>query len=84
MRPIPPARTNDHTRNAIPATGTTYDLTVNRCLIWCTGNQIAGKLQSQKMKNETKSLVVRRDGGPDPIYELRKHDFVSMALCNLI
>lgn len=44
--------------NAMPATGTKYDLTVNRCRIWWTGNQIAGREQSQKMKNETQSAVV--------------------------
>jgi hypothetical protein len=44
-------------KNAIPAVGTTNALTVNRCRILWTGNQIAGSEQSQKMKKETKSLV---------------------------
>jgi hypothetical protein len=45
-------------KNDIPAVGTTKALTVNKCLILWTGNQIAGSEQSQKMKNERKSLVV--------------------------
>jgi hypothetical protein len=32
------------TKKAIPAVGTTNDLTVNRCLIWCTGNLAAFSL----------------------------------------
>jgi hypothetical protein len=46
------------TRKTIPATGTKYALTVKRCLILWTGNQIAGKLPSQKMKKLTQSIVV--------------------------
>ena len=41
-----------------PATGTKYALTVKRCRIWWTGNQIAGKLQNQNRKKLTKSLVL--------------------------
>ena len=45
-------------KNAKPATGTKYAFTVNRCLILWTGNQMAGKLQSQKRKKLTKSRVL--------------------------
>jgi hypothetical protein len=41
-----------------PAVGTTYALTVNRWRILWTGNQMAGREQSQKMKKDTKSLVL--------------------------
>ncbi len=58
MGPIPCALTTAHMKNDIPAVGTTKDLTVNKCLIWWTGNQIAGSEQSQKTKKERKSLVV--------------------------
>jgi len=40
-----------------PAMGTKYALTVKRCRIWWTGNQIAGRLQNQNRKKLTKSLV---------------------------
>jgi hypothetical protein len=55
--PIPCALTMAQMKKEIPAVGTTKALTVNKCRILCTGNQIAGSEQSQKMKNERKSLV---------------------------
>jgi hypothetical protein len=52
MGPAPPARTSAHMKKAIPAHGTKNDLTVKRWRIWCTGNQIAGSEQNQKMKKD--------------------------------
>merc|ERR1712000_773543 len=43
MGPMPPALEMVQARKAIPATGTTYALTVKRCRILWTGNQIAGR-----------------------------------------
>jgi len=60
--PRPLALTTAQMKKATPAMGTTIALAVKRCLILCTGNQIAGREHSQKMKNDKKkSLVV-----PDP------------------
>ena len=61
--PMPLALTRAQIKKATPAVGTTYALTVNRCLILWTGNQIAGKDMSQKMKNETKSTVLVPESG---------------------
>jgi len=38
-------------------------LTVKRWRIWWTGNQMAGREQSQKMKKEAKSAVVVPEPG---------------------
>ena len=61
--PIPCALTMAQMKNVMPAMGTTKALTVNKCRILCTGNQIAGKETSQKMKKETKSRVFVPDPG---------------------
>src|ERR1700761_6828944 len=45
-------------KKAIPAFGTKKALAVKRCLILCTGNQMAGKLPTQKRKKLTKSRVL--------------------------
>jgi hypothetical protein len=52
------ALTIAHIKKEKPAVGTTNDLTVKRWRILWTGNQIAGKEQSQKMKKDTKALVL--------------------------
>lgn len=57
MGPSPWALTTAQMKNAMPAVGTTYALTVNRCRILCTGNQIAGREINQKMKKQVKSRV---------------------------
>ena len=56
--PRPFARTIAQIKNDIPAMGTIYAFTVKRCRILCTGNQIAGKEQSQKMMKDTKAIVL--------------------------
>jgi len=55
--PIPWALTMAQIKKAIPAAGTKYALTVKRCRILCTGNQIAGSEPTQKRKKPTKSRV---------------------------
>jgi len=80
--PTPPARTTAQMRKAIPATGTKYDLTVNKWRIWWTGNQMAGNEQSQKMKKEAKSAVDVPDSsgkGPRGIL-LRSYKQVSQQI----
>src|SRR6478735_585814 len=57
MGPIPTAREIVQARKVIPATGTTYALTVKRCRTLWTGNQSAGSDTSQKMKKEAKCAV---------------------------
>lgn len=57
MGPIPCARTIAQMKKAIPAGGTKKDFAVNRWRILCTGNQMNGKLQSQKRKKLTKPMV---------------------------
>lgn len=56
--PMPPARTTAQIKKAMAAQGTKYALTVKRWRIWWTGNQIAGRESSQKMKKLTQSAVV--------------------------
>ncbi len=51
MGPAPPALTRAQMKKEMPQMGTKYDLTVNKCRILCTGNQMAGSEHSQKMKN---------------------------------
>lgn len=50
--PTPPARTMAQMKKAMPAQGTKYAFTVKRCRTLCTGNQMAGSDNSQKMKKE--------------------------------
>jgi hypothetical protein len=51
--PGPPARTIDQMKKIVAVIGTKYALTVIRCRIWCTGNQIAGR---DKTQNITKDM----------------------------
>ncbi len=57
-------------KNDRPAVGTTYALTVNKCRILWTGNQIAGKERSQKMKKERKSLVFVPEEAGSPLWRV--------------
>ena len=50
-----------HMKKQIPAVGTTYALTVNKCRILCTGNQRKGRDPNQKKRKETKSRVLVPD-----------------------
>ena len=56
--PIPFALTMAQMKKARAANGTKKALTVKRCRILWTGNQMAGKLQTQKMKKLRKSRVL--------------------------
>jgi hypothetical protein len=59
--PMPCALTIAQAKNTIPAVGTTYALTVNKCRILCTGNHRNGSDPNQKRKKETKSRVLVPD-----------------------
>lgn len=75
MGPTPPARTRAQIKKAMPAGGTKYALAVNKCRILWTGNQMAGREQSQKIKNDTKSGVLDTPGSKGPGIVVRSHDF---------
>lgn len=57
MGPSPFARTIAQMKNAMPAVGTKYALTVNRCRILCTGGQMKGRLPSQNRKKLVNATV---------------------------